>query len=466
MPPSIADFLSIDPDFVSIESFLSSYETRVQEASETEATQLVIARPDGTVFRRDLEILLPDNESWQTERYLERLTKMMLWQQGGSRIHITGNRIWADKLSSYYSKSGARAFDVDFVGQKLFGEEISVEWASSADDLPPVNDPLIPAGGHLEGCRIGFDLGGSDRKCAALIDGKVVFSEETRWDPYFQSDPQYHIQGIEDSLKRAAEHLPRVDAIGGSAAGVYINNEVRAGSLFRGVSNDDFDRHIRNLFKDLERRWGVPVVVVNDGEVTALAASMSAPQHNGVLGVSLGTSTAVGYVRPDGNLTSWLNELAFSPVDVRDNGPLDEWSGDRGCAVQYFSQQAVARLGRLQGWGPDEGEGFPEFLVRVQEAMKQEDPRAVRIYQTIGCYLGATIPFWKRCYDFSHLLLLGRVMSGSGGELIQSVARSVLERVAPELLSEVAFLEVDERDKRHGQAIAAASLVDISDRLK
>ena len=57
-------------------------------------------------------------------------------------------------------------------------------------------------------------------KAAALIDGEVVFSEETRWDPYFQSDPSYHLAGVRESLRRAAAHLPRVDAIGGSAAGI------------------------------------------------------------------------------------------------------------------------------------------------------------------------------------------------------------------------------------------------------
>lgn len=53
--------------------------------------------------------------------------------------------------------------------------------------------------------------------------GKAVHSEEVAWDPYFQKDPEYHFDGINDSLKRAAEKMPRVDAIGGSAAGVYVN---------------------------------------------------------------------------------------------------------------------------------------------------------------------------------------------------------------------------------------------------
>ena len=108
------------------------------------------------------------------------------------------------------------------------------------------------------------------------MDGKVVFSEETVWDPYHKPDPQYHFDGIMDSLQKAAAHLPRVDAIGGSAAGVYVNNRVKAGSLFRGVPPDVFHRRVRDLFLEIRRVWGdIPFEVVNDGEVTALAGSMS-----------------------------------------------------------------------------------------------------------------------------------------------------------------------------------------------
>jgi hypothetical protein len=172
--------------------------------------------------------------------------------------------------------------------------------------------------------RIGFDLGGSDRKVAAVIDGKCVFSEEIVWDPYFQPDPQYHFDGIMDSLKKAAAHLPRVDGIGGSAAGVYVNNRVKVASLFRGVPKDLFDARVKDLFLELRRAWnGIPFEVVNDGEVTALAASMSL-KVNAVLGIALGTSTAAGFVNAEGNITSWLNELAFSPVDHRPDGPVDE----------------------------------------------------------------------------------------------------------------------------------------------
>ena len=87
----------------------------------------------------------------------------------------------------------------------------------------------------------------------------------------------------------------------------------------------------------------MPFEVVNDGEVTALAGSMSLGE-NAILGIAFGTSTAAGYVTPDGNITSWLNELAFVPVDYSPDAPVDEWSGDYGVGSQYFSQQCVGRL--------------------------------------------------------------------------------------------------------------------------
>lgn len=448
---------ALDSGFIPMIRMLENYEERIRKSEKFERIQFAITRPEGTVFSESYQILPSAEPPHATIEYLERQLKMLLWQKGGSKVYVSGSKVWANKLADIYSASGPRAFDADFIGKKLFQEPFQVI-AVDESEMPQASEPSLKVGGHLQGCRIGFDLGGSDRKCAAVIDGEVVYSTEIGWDPYFQSDPQYHRHGIEDTLKRAAAHLPRIDAIGGSAAGVYIDNEVRAGSLYRGLNSEDFDRSIRGYFRELEQQWNVPVVIANDGEVTALAASLSLDSHKGILGVSLGTSTAAGYVCPEGRLTSWLNELAFSPVDCRANGPIDEWSGDIGCGVQYFSQQAVARLGPLAGIPLHEGEKFPEFLLRVQRAMEKGEPSAQKIYQTLGCYLGYTIPYWRRRYDFTQLLLLGRVMSGPGGELIQQTASEILQQAYPQIGDDFSFLAVNERDKRHGQAIAAASL--------
>jgi predicted NBD/HSP70 family sugar kinase len=289
-------------------------------------------------------------------------------------------------------------------------------------------------------------------------DGKTVFSDETLWDPRSHADPQWHFDQVMDSLKRAAAHLPGVDAIGGSSAGVYVNNHVQVASLFRGVPEQVFNERVKTLFIELRKAWGnIPFDVVNDGEVTALAGSM-AINDNAVLGLALGSSQAVGYVTPEGNITPWLNELAFAPVDYQPQAPVDEWSGDRGCGVQYFSQQCVGRLIPKAAIDLDAKLPLPEKLVEVQKLMAGGDERAEKIYQTIGVYLGYAVAHYAEFYPLRHLLILGRVTTGAGGEVILQRAREVLREEFPELSAAVAFHMPDEKEKRHGQAMAAASL--------
>ncbi len=419
---------------------------------------IALERPDGTVSRFDTRILPHTGTNCALNfRSIERLVKMLLWSRGGQRIFIGGNEGIAAMLRGIYAPDGERKFDCEFVGSKSYGRPLEII-AHEIADVPAEKEGSIALGRHLDGCRIGFDLGGSDRKCAAVIDGKVVFSEEIAWDPYFQNDPQYHYDGINDTLKRAAAHLPRVDAIGGSAAGVYVGNEVRAGSLFRGVPQDAFEKRIRRIFFDLQREWGgVPFEVANDGEVTALAASMSFGE-NRVLGISMGTSVAAGYVTATGAITPWLNELAFAPVDYREDAPADEWSGDRGCAVQYFCQQGVARLAPLAGLTFPQEMKFPEQLVEIQELMAAGDERARRIYETIGICFGYAVAHYAEFYDIGTLLILGRVTSGEGGNLLLAKAGEVLRVEFPALAERIKLRTPDEKDKRHGQAVAAASL--------
>jgi predicted NBD/HSP70 family sugar kinase len=286
----------------------------------------------------------------------------------------------------------------------------------------------------------------------------VLFSDETTWDPYPQPDPQYHYDGIMDSLRKAAAHLPKVEAIGGSAAGVYVNNQVKVASLFRGVPADVFQKRVKGMFFEIQKAWGgVPLEVVNDGEVTALAGSMSLGK-NSVLGVAMGTSQAGGYVNQDGNITTWLNELAFVPVDYAPQAPPDEWSGDVGCGVQYFSQQAVGRLLVPAGISLPPEMPLADKLKQVQRLMDQDDSRARGIFETIGIYLGYAVAHYAEFYPFQHLLILGRVTSGPGGDIILAKARHVLATEFRPVFEMVEFHVPDEKDKRHGQAIAAASL--------
>ena len=448
----------LDPSFVPAVLWNRAYRTKCGADAGAHALAIAVERTDGTVSRFDTIVLPHTGANIPLNRkYVERLVKFLLWARGGFRVVVGGDAAIAAMLRGIYSATGARKFDYEFMGPRVYGRTMIVE-ACEIAGVPAAREVSIPLGRHLDGCRIGFDLGGSDRKCAAVIDGKVVFSEEVTWDPYFESDPQYHYDGIQDTLKRATSHLPRVDAIGGSSAGVYVNNEVRVASLFRGVSPEDFEKRIRRIFFDLQTAWGgVPFEVVNDGDVTALAGSMSF-EENGVLGISMGTSVAGGYVTADGSITPWLNELAFAPIDYRDDAPTDEWSGDIGCAVQYFCQQGVARLAPLAGLTFPKEMKFAEQLVEVQKLMNAGDERARRIYETIGICFGYSIAHYAEFYDIRVLLILGRVTSGEGGEIIIQKAREVLQAEFPEHAARLSLRTPDEKDKRHGQAVAAASL--------
>ncbi|MCB1127373.1 MAG: ROK family protein [Verrucomicrobiae bacterium] len=423
--------------------------------------EMALEQSDGSIVRSAIDLLPPDHPgAGANPFFLERHLKFLLWSRGGHRIYIAGPDDQADTLGRFYALQTTGRFDAQMMGDRIYGRPFEVVHCA-LEELPPEKQRLQKLGGHWDGCRIGFDLGGSDRKVAAVQDGKVLFSEETVWDPIPQGDPRWHFEQIMDSLRTAASHLPRVDAIGGSAAGVYVNNRVRVASLFKGVPPDLFRSQVKDIFLELQREWkGVPFEVVNDGEVTALAGAMQLGD-GGVLGIALGTSTAGGYVTPEGGLTSWLNELAFVPVDYQPQATVDEWSQDAGCAAKYFSQQCVGRLVGVAGITVEPEMSLPEILKQVQALMAEGDYRARKIYETLGTFLGYTLANFADFYELRHVLILGRVTSGEGGQIILDRAGEILRDEFPELGKQVQLHLPSEKEKRHGQAMAAASLPEL-----
>jgi predicted NBD/HSP70 family sugar kinase len=433
-----------------------AFRQAVRRSRRRRPLRIALERGGGLVSVYETEI---DGDPARLERsvaYAERLVKTLLWIRGGHTIWIAGSHAIADRLRAIYAPGGDREFDYRFFAEQVYERPLEVIGVDY-DQAPAEREATTPLGRHLEGCRIGLDLGGSDRKVSAVIDGEPVFSEEVVWHPKTSSDPEYHLDGIRSALRRAAEHLPRVDAIGVSSAGIYVENRAMVASLFRRIPRDAFESRIRNLFLELADDWGVPVEVANDGDVTALAGAMSL-NADAVLGIAMGTSEAAGYVDRNGGITGWLNELAFVPVDFAPGAPVDEeWSGDRGTGVLYFSQDAVVRYCGPAGIEPA-GDDQGERLASVQELLGWGDERARGIFATIGVCFGYALAHYADFYDISQVLVLGRVTSGAGGDLICEHARRVLELEFPELSSTIGLRLPDERSKRVGQAIAAASL--------
>ena len=390
-------------------------------------------------------------------KFVERLVKSLLWVAGGYKVIIAGGAAVAAKIREAFSHGGLRDFDVKFM-ERVYEQPFSVESVALAD-APKDKSAAAPIGRHLDGCRIGFDAGGSDRKVSAVIDGESVYSEEVVWFPKLQSDPEYHYEGILNAMKSAASHMPRVDAIGVSSAGVYVDNRIMVASLFLKVSDEDFEKKVKNMYIDVAKEIGenIPIEVANDGDVTALAGAMDL-NDNAVLGVAMGTSEAGGYVDPDGNITGWLNELAFVPVDFCEDAMVDEWSGDYGCGVKYFSQDGVIKCAPWAGIELDESLSPAEKLKVVQGLMEKGDPRAADVYDTIGAYFGYAIAYYAEFYDIKHVLIMGRVTSGEGGVILLERAQEVLDKEFPELAKKVELHIPDEKSRRVGQSVAAASL--------
>lgn len=387
--------------------------------------------------------------------YAERLVKFLLWARGGWKVYVGGPRSVGDHIAQTYAADGPREFDFRFMGEQIYGCPFTVV-RCAADDVPPAMERGKALGRHLNGCRIGFDLGASDVKVSAVVDGRAIFSQEIEWEPATQRDPAYHHDLIVSALKLAQSKLPRLDAIGGSSAGVFVDNRPMAASLFRRIPAERYGE-IRDLFLRIGAEFGVPLEVVNDGDVTALAGAMSL-EDGGVLGIALGSSEAGGYVSLSGAVTGWLNELAFAPVDYSPVAPVDEWSGDAGGGALYLSQQCVFRLAGQVGIEPPAGSMLAEKLRYVQRLLEDGHPGATRIWQSIGIYLGYAVAHYADFYDLRHVLILGRVTSGRGGPLILEEARRVLATEFPGLAGRINIQLPDEKSRRVGQSIAAASL--------
>ncbi len=461
-----------DPDFKPAILELQKFNEEVAKSQDKTEIIICLERTNGYNYHYKI-FIFKDGTGHDDENFfiIERICKILLWIVGGYKFYISGSNLIASKLKSAYQKNGERKFDYFFF-KDVYENYIDVI-SCSKEEIPKLNLEDISLSKGLNGNRIGFDAGGSDRKVSAVINGEVKFSEETVWNPKTSSDPNYHIDGIMDSFYKACEHLPTVDGVGISTAGVVVDNKVMVSALFLKVPKELYEQKIKNIYvdcvKNLEKKYNkkIPVIVANDGDVTALAGLLELKTNEGILGIAMGTSQAGGYINKGGKLTGWLNELAFVPIDFNKNAKKDTWSGDFGCGKYYFSQEAVIKLATNANIKFGENMTPANKLELIQSMIEKgtdnEKKIAENIFKDIGIYLGYTIPFYAHFYDFKHLQVLGRVVSGKGGNIIIDKAKEILENEFNELSKNIIIHIPDEKSRRVGQSVAAASLPELSE---
>ena len=419
-----------------------------------------VERAGGYIYRREFDVFPDGVDDERNALIIERFVKSILWIVGGYKIYVAGSHPVYLALKDYYRKGGLREFDYEF-WSTTFEREVEVE-ERTLEDIPEEVVSSESAGGHLEGKRIGFDAGGSDIKVSAVVDGEVISSKEIVWLPKLNEDINYHYEHIYAAMKQGVEDLGGdCDAIGISTAGVIVTDRPMVSSIFIKVPKKDFELvkyAYVNCVKRLEKELGhpIPYVVANDGDVTALAGAVDL-KDNCVLGISMGTSEAGGYVDSNGNLPGWFSELAFVPLDINPKAEVDEWSKDYGVGCKYLSQDAVIKLLPAAGIEVDPSLTLAQKLSFVQDLMEKGDERAARIYESIGVYLAYALAYYAEFYKIKHVLLLGRVTSGKGGDIILETARETLASDFPEYAG-FHLAMPSESMRRVGQSIAAASL--------
>lgn len=442
----------LEPDFVPIMLWTKEY---LAEARDAFAVAITGENGRRAVTRTRIR---NDGKHQEADRfYVRHLVKSLLWLYGGYRVTIIGAKTMYDYLNEIFSREGAGHFEIEFM-EKVYGQSFHME---NLIAIPRENATPRFMPKHLNGYRIGLETSNSNRHVVAIANGRVVYNEEVLWHPSEESDPDYHYRGIMDSIHSAARRLPRIDGIGIASAGVHFDGEVRDGTLFRSISPEDFDQKIRTVFTRVATAMNCNNLhILNEGDVSALSCAMSL-DFDGILSLSMGSTQATGYIDNDGNVSNWLNELAYIPIDINPDAVQEVDSGDRGCGVDYFSRGGLLRLARLAGiyLRPDQNEA--EQVRSIQVKAELEETKAVQVFQSLGVALGHTLGYYHSMYQFQCVLLLGRIMAGAGGDLVFNAAQKVLAEEYPIVASQIIISLPEENNQRVSHAVAAATLPEI-----
>jgi len=489
MPPAAMKLLltrpkipaPLDPNFSPVILGKRAYLAAAKDCKDK--LEWALPRADGCA-RYTLPVFPDGSEDAEASAYLAGvLIQEMIWQRSASGLLLSGPAGICANLKAAFSVGGAYDFEVtsmpNVCGTPLATFETKI--VASAADMPAAKDTPQVCGKEANGNRLAFDLGKSDIKTVAVKDGEVLDSAETEWD-VTNPDPQYHFDAIVAAMRKTianaeAKGFGKIQAVGGSATGtVSGENDATWCDIFPNVPPDVYKAKVVDIFKRISKEVAgdVPLKVINDGEVTALAAVQKLGGKGNVLGISMGSSEGGGYANGDGNLLGWINELCYIRLDLNPDAPTDPWTkgAHTGISHMYLGQRGATKLAAAAGVAVADNLVFPhpdmctirhenhaQCLKQIQAAMKDPEKKkqCSLLYETVGVYLGYGLAQYCEFYPIQHVMILGRVSKGDGGDLMLATAKKVLETEFPELPA-IQFHTADDHFKAVGQCIAAAAL--------
>jgi len=468
----------LDPDFAPWVLGKKKYMDAVGKGSSEKLTW-ALPRSDGC-GTYTLPVFPDDHPDVEASIYVAGVCiQEMIWQRSATSLLLHGTSKVCQEIEKMFSPGGMYDFEVKSMPNVCGTPDkaFTVKICSSLDEIPQNKDNQQVCGKDASGCRLAFDLGKSDVKTVAVKDNEVLYSKETEWD-VTNPDPDYHFKVVTDALNLAKETLPCVDAIGGSATGtISAENHATWCDIFPNVEPNLYKEKVVDIFvrmaEHVAGKKDVPLKVINDGEVTALAAVQKLGKGN-VMGISMGSSEGGGYANEDGNLLGWINELCYIRLDMNPKAPTDPWSkgSHTGLSHMYLGQRGATKLADKAGIQVPDNMKYPhpdmctikhethaQCLKMVQKAMSDDkgETQVKQIYETVGVYLGYGLAQYQEFYKIDHVLILGRLSKGKGGDIMLDKAKEVLTKEFPEL-NTPEFHTADDHFKAVGQCIAAAAL--------
>jgi len=442
-----------------------------------------LPRADGCA-RYTLPVFPDGTDDAEASVYLAGvLIQEMIWRCSASELQLSGPPGICAKLKAAFSVGGDYEFEVTSMPNVCGtpGSVFQTKIVASPADMPAAKDTPQVCGKEANGNRLAFDLGKSDIKTVAVKDGVVLDSAETEWD-VTNPDPQYHFDAIVAAMRKTiknaeAKGFGKIQAVGGSATGtVSGDNGATWCDIFPNVPPDVYKEKVVDIFKRIAKEVAgdVPLKVINDGEVTALAAVQKLGGKGNVLGISMGSSEGGGYANADGNLMGWINELCYIRLDLNPEAPIDPWTkgAHTGISHLYLGQRGATKLAAKAGVDVPENLVYPhpdmctirhenhaQCLKMIQAGMKDpaKQETVKQLYETVGVYLGYGLAQYCEFYPIEHIMILGRVSKGDGGDIMMATAKKVLEAEFP-YLPNIQFHTADDHFKAVGQCIAAAAL--------